>query len=80
MNIDTNTTLTSGDLLQLLGYIISGIAVYVGIRVDLARMHDKHEANVKALAETKEIAISAHTKLYDHVIDLHADQDRRHPR
>lgn len=43
--------------------VIGGIAVYVGIRVDLARMHERITAQAKEIEEAKKLADRAHVRI-----------------
>jgi hypothetical protein len=45
--------------------LIGGIAVYVGIRVDLARLHERIDAHAREIREAKERAERAHSRIDD---------------
>lgn len=43
--------------------LIGGVAVYVGIRVDLARLHERADAHAREIREAKERAERAHSRI-----------------
>ena len=43
--------------------VVGGVAVYVGIRVDLARLHERIEAQSREIRDAKERAERAHARI-----------------
>lgn len=43
--------------------LIGGVAVYVGIRVDLARLHERLEAHAREIRDAKDRAERAHSRI-----------------
>lgn len=48
---------------NVLPTLIGGVAVYVGIRVDLARLHERIDAHSREIREAKERAERAHSRI-----------------
>lgn len=48
---------------QNLPSILAAVAVYVGIRIDLARLHERIEAHAREISDAKASAQRAHERI-----------------
>lgn len=72
MALDLNVTIPA--LIELVGYTGLAIALYFGIKIDLARMHERIVQEVARSERAQETADSAHVRITGHVIDFHTDR------
>lgn len=72
MALDLNVTIPA--IIELVGYAGLAVALYFGIKIDLARMHERIIQEVDRSKRAQETADNAHVRITGHVIDFHTDR------
>lgn len=74
---DMSFNITVGTIIQLSGYVIVAVGLYLGIKLDLQSSRIKAESAKTRADEAHSLAGDAHDKIYEHVAD-HAQIHQHH--